>query len=73
MFRGISKYHHFRFTSVPGVIFVRVSPTAEEERISLIKPNVHLTYLLMLSSHQRRFDGALKRRAKRHQSVTKLD
>ena len=25
------------------------------------------------SSHQRRFDGALKRRAKRHQSVTKLD
>ena len=27
----------------------------------------------MLSSHQRRFDGALKRRAKRHQSVTKLD
>ena len=28
---------------------------------------------LMLSSHQRRFDGALKRRAKRHQSVTKLD
>ena len=39
-FRGISKYHHFRFTSVPGVIFVRVSPTAEEERISLIKPNV---------------------------------
>ena len=46
MFRGISKYHHFRFTSVPGVIFVRVSPTAEEERISLIKPNVHLNYLL---------------------------
>ena len=39
-FRGISKYYHFRFTSVPGVIFVRVSPTAEEERISLIKPNV---------------------------------
>ena len=28
---------------------------------------------LMLSLHQRRFDGALKRRAKRHQSVTKLD
>ena len=28
---------------------------------------------LMLSSHQRRFDSALKRRAKRHQSVTKLD
>ena len=28
---------------------------------------------LMLSSHQRRFNGALKRRAKRHQSVTKLD
>ena len=28
---------------------------------------------VMLSSHQRRFDGALKRRAKRHQSVTKLD
>ena len=28
---------------------------------------------IMLSSHQRRFDGALKRRAKRHQSVTKLD
>ena len=45
-FRGISKYHHFRFTSVPGVIFVRVSPTAEEERISLIKPNVDLNYLL---------------------------
>ena len=44
--RGISKYHHFRFTSVPGVIFVRVSPTAEEERISLIKPNVDLNYLL---------------------------
>ena len=33
--------------------------------------NLHC--LLMLSSHQRRFDGALKRRAKRHQSVTKLD
>ena len=32
-FRVISKYHHFRFTSVPDVIFVRVSPTAEEERI----------------------------------------
>ena len=45
-FGGISKYHHFRFTSVPGVIFVRVSPTAEEERISLIKPNVDLNYLL---------------------------
>ena len=30
-------------------------------------------FSLMLSSHQRRFDGALKRRAKRHQSVTKLD
>ena len=29
--------------------------------------------VLMLSSHQRRFDGALKRRAKRHQSVKKLD
>ena len=28
---------------------------------------------LMLSSHQWRFDGALKRRAKRHQGVTKLD
>ena len=46
MFRGIFKYHHFRFTSVPGVIFVRLSPTAEEERISLIKPNVDLNYLL---------------------------
>ena len=45
-FRGISKYHHLGFTSVPGVIFVRVSPTAEEERISLIKPNVDLKYLL---------------------------
>ena len=45
-FRGISKYHHFWFTSVPDVIFVRVSPTAEEERISLIKPNVDLNYLL---------------------------
>ena len=45
-FRGFSKYHHFLFTSVPGVIFVRVSPTAEEERISLIKPNVDLNYLL---------------------------
>ena len=31
--RGISKYHHFRLTSVPGVIFVR-------------KPNVDLNYLL---------------------------
>ena len=31
---------------MPGVIFVRVSPTAEEERISLIKPNVDLNYLL---------------------------
>ena len=30
-------------------------------------------FSFMLSSHQRRFDGALKRRAKRHQSVTKLD
>ena len=29
---------------MPGVIFVRDSPTAEEERISLIKPNVD--YLL---------------------------
>ena len=27
----------------------------------------------MLSSHQRRFGVALKRRAMRHQSVTKLD
>ena len=47
-FRGISKYHHFRFTSVPGVIhvFVRVSPTTEMDRISLIKPNVDLKYLL---------------------------
>ena len=45
-FRGISKYHHFRFTSLLGVIFLRVSPTAEEERISLIKPNVDLNYLL---------------------------
>ena len=44
-FRGISKYHHFRFTSVPGVIFVRVSPTAEEERISVIKTNVDLNDL----------------------------
>ena len=43
--RGISKYHNFRFTSVPGVIFVRVSPTAEGERISLIKPNVDLNNL----------------------------
>ena len=47
-FRGISKYHHFRFTSVLGVIhvFVRVSPTTEMDRISLIKPNVDLKYLL---------------------------
>ena len=45
-FRGMSKYHHFRFTSVSGVIFVRVSPSAEEERISFIKPNVDLNYLL---------------------------
>ena len=45
-FRGFSKYHHFRFISVPGVIFVRVSPTGEEERISLKKPNVDLNYLL---------------------------
>ena len=29
-FRGISQYHHFRFTSAPGVIFVKVSPTAEK-------------------------------------------
>ena len=28
---------------------------------------------MKLSSHQRRFDGALKQRAKRPQSVTKLD
>ena len=39
MFRGISRYHNFIFTSAPGVIFVEVSPTAEEERISLLKPN----------------------------------
>ena len=45
-FRGISNYYHFRFTSVPGVMFMRVSPTAEEERISLIKPKVDLNYLL---------------------------
>ena len=45
-FRGNSKYHHFRFASVPGVTLVRVSPTAEEERNSLIKPNVDLNYLL---------------------------
>ena len=45
-FRAISKYHHFWFTSVPGVIFVKVSLTAEEERISLIKPNVDLNYVL---------------------------
>ena len=38
-FRGISKYHHFIFTSAPGVIFVEVSPAAEKERISLLKPN----------------------------------
>ena len=31
---------------MPGVIFVRVSSTAEEERISLIKPNVDLNDLL---------------------------
>ena len=31
---------------MPGVIFVRVSPTAEEERISFIKPNVDLNDLL---------------------------
>ena len=31
---------------MPGVIFVRVSLTAEEESISLIKPNVDLNYLL---------------------------
>ena len=31
---------------MPGVIFVRVSPTAEEERISLIKSNVDLNDLL---------------------------
>ena len=29
-----------------GVIFVRISTTAEEERISLIKPNVDLNDLL---------------------------
>ena len=47
-FRGISKYHHFLFISVSGVtcIFGRVSPAAEEERISLIKPNVVLNDLL---------------------------
>ena len=45
-FKGISKYHHFWFTSVPDVICVRISPTAKEERISLIKPNVDLNYLL---------------------------
>ena len=38
-------------------------------KCSLTEQNI----TLMLSSHQRRFDGALKRRAKRHQSVTKLD
>ena len=31
---------------MPGVIFVRDSPTAEEEKISLIKQNVDLNYLL---------------------------
>ena len=31
---------------MPSVIFVRVSPTAEEERISLIKPKVDLNDLL---------------------------
>ena len=31
---------------MPGVIFVKVSPTAEEERISLIKPNIDLNDLL---------------------------
>ena len=42
-----------------------------------IQSNPHLTQDIVRpvipSSHQRRFDGALKRRAKRHQSVTKLD
>ena len=44
-FKGISKYHHFRFTSAPGTVFVKVSPTAEEERIVLLKPNVDLNDL----------------------------
>ena len=44
--RGISKYHHFRLVSGPDVIFVRVSPTTEEEKISSIKPNVDLNYPL---------------------------
>ena len=39
--------------------------------LSLIFAKIKTT--VMLSSHQRRFDGALKRRAKRHQSVAKLD
>ena len=38
-----------------------------------ISKKYFLTNCLMLSSHQRCFDGALKRRAKRHQSVIKLD
>ena len=33
-----------------GVIFVRVSSTAEEEIIPLIKPNVDLNYLHVLTS-----------------------
>ena len=37
---------YFRFASVPGVIFVRISPIAEEEIISSIKPNVDLNDLL---------------------------
>ena len=41
-FKGISKFHHFRFTSTPGVVFAKVSPTAAEERIVLLKPNIDL-------------------------------
>ena len=52
-FRGISKYHHFRFTSVPGVIFVRVSLTAEEERIFINKTKCR--FELFINQHVKYF------------------
>ena len=49
-----------------------VHPEADTESEKKIIKGLYRT-LVMLSSHQRHFDGALKWRAKRHQSVTKLD
>ena len=44
--KGTSKYHHSVFTSTPGIVFAKVSSTAEEECIVSFEPKLIFFFFL---------------------------